>query len=272
MNPSSVEQVRQRRRQLRQQRRIRAVKSLWRFGCMSGILTGVVWVAYQPDWTISQPEQIRIQGNRYLSDAAIRARLAIPYPQSIFQLAPTQLTANIIKHGAIISARVDRELLPPRLLVQIEDRPPVAQFQRVDSQSPPAFLDERGNPIPVSNYRATVQQTAPQLRVFAPKQGMCPNWTQLYHAVHSSPVLIHSIDCSDPQNSILQTEIGKVRLGSLGDRQRLLTQIQQLDLLRDWRKHTKLPHVVEIEYLDLEDPAAPKLQLKESGTIPPKSS
>ncbi len=272
MNPSSRAQVKQRRRQLRQQRRIRAVKSLWRFGCMSGILTGVVWLANQADWQISQPEQIRIQGNRYLSDAAIRSRLAIPYPQSIFQLAPAKLTANIIKHGAIISARVDRELLPPRLLVQIEDRPPVAQVSRVDSKSPPAFLDERGNQIPVASYQAPVQQTAPQLRVLAPKQGMCPNWLQLYPALHSSPVLIESIDCSDPQNSILQTEVGKVRLGSLGDRQRLLAQIHQLDLLRDWRKYTKLPHLVEVEYLDLEYPAAPKLQLKRSGTIPPQSS
>jgi cell division protein FtsQ len=263
------EQVKQRRRQLRRQRRVRAVKSLWRFGCMSGILAGVAWVANQPNWTISKPEQIRIQGNRYLSDATIRSMLAIRYPQPMMQLAPEQLTARLLKQGSISSAKIDRGLLPPRLLIQIEDRPPVAQVLRAENQPPLTFLDESGTQIPVSSYLTHVQQATPRLRVLISERGMCPSWPQLYQAVHSSPVLIGLIDCRNPQNSILQTEVGKVRLGSIGDRQRLLGQIQQLDLLRDWRKHTNL---LEVDYLDLENPHAPKLQLKQSGAVSPKLS
>jgi cell division protein FtsQ len=119
---------------------------------MSGILAGVVWVANQPNWTISKPEQIRIQGNRYLSDATIRSMLAIRYPQPMMQLAPEQLTARLLKQGSISSAKIDRGLLPPRLFIQIEDRPPVAQVLRSENQPPLAFLDERGTQIPVSGY------------------------------------------------------------------------------------------------------------------------
>jgi cell division protein FtsQ len=236
---------------------------------MSGILASVAWVANQPDWTISKPEQIQIQGNRYLNDATIRSMLAIRYPQAVMQLAPEQLTARLLNRGSISSVRIDRRLLPPRLVVQIEDRPPVAQVLQSPDNPPRTFVDERGTQIPVSNYLSSVQQAIPRLRVFALAQTMCPNWPQLYQAIHRSAVLIGSIDCRNPQNLILQTEVGKVRLGSVGDRQRLNGQIQQLDLLRDWRKHT---NVLEVDYLDLENPAAPKLQLKQSGSVTPKLS
>jgi cell division protein FtsQ len=236
---------------------------------MSGILASVAWVANQPDWTISKPEQIQIQGNRYLSDATIRSMLAIRYPQAVMQLAPEQLTARLLNRGSISSVRIDRSLLPLRLVVQIEDRPPVAQVLQSPDNPPLTFVDERGTQIPIANYAPSVRAAIPRLRVFALAKTMCPNWPQLYQAVHSSAVLIGSIDCRNPQNLILQTEVGKVRLGSVSDRQRLTGQIQQLDLLRDWRKHT---NVLEVDYLDLENPAAPKLQLKQSGTITPKIS
>ena len=102
-----------------------------------------------------------------------------------------------------------------------------------------------------------------------PEQGVCPNWAQLYPVIRTSPVLIGIVDCRNPQNLILQTEVGKVRLGSLGDNQRLVQQIQQLDLLRDWRKYI---NPLEVDSLDLENPNSPKLQLKRSGTVIPKLS
>ncbi len=236
---------------------------------MSGILAGVAWSVNQRDWTISKPEQVQIQGNRYLSDTTIRSMLAIGYPQSILELAPEQLTTRLLNSGSISSVRIDRRLLPPRLVVQIEDRPPVAQLLESDSTPPLKFLDERGTQIPISHYLTSVRVTLPRLRVFASDYQMCPSWPQLYPAIYSSAVSIESIDCRNPQNLILQTEVGKIRLGSFIDRPRLNQQIQQLDLLRDWRKHT---NVLEVDYLDLENPAAPKLQLKQSGTVKPKLS
>ena len=257
------------RQQIRKQRRIQSIQALWRLGWMSGIFAGVVWVATQPDWMISKPAQIKIKGNRYLSDTAIRSMLAIPYPQSILQLAPAQLTSQLLQHGSIINATIDRELLPPRLLIQIEDRPPVAQILLRETTAPPIFLNERGAQLPISSYRSTIQPTAAKLRVMLPDQGVCPNWAQLYPVIRTSPVSIGIIDCRDPQNLILQTEVGKVRLGNLGDNQRLVQQIQQLDLLRDWRKYI---NPLEVDCLDLENPNSPKLQLKRAVTVTPKLS
>ena len=149
------EYLKQSRRQLQQQRRVRVITSAWRFVCMSGILAGLAWVIDRPDWTISQPEQIRIEGNQYLSDRTIRSMLAIPYPKLIMELAPEQLQSQLLERAAIPSVKIDRQLLPPRLLVQVQDSPPVARIVR----DTPAqiFIDERGLQLPISSYRPTVR-------------------------------------------------------------------------------------------------------------------
>ncbi len=266
--PESKEQLKQRRHQLRQQRRVKAVKSAWRFICMSGILAGVAWIINQPNWMISKPDQIKIQGNQYLTDTAIRSMLAIPYPKLMMELAPTQLAAKLSEQGSISSVKIDRGLLPSHLTVQIQDLPPVARIIQAESTESQSFVDERGLQLPISSYRTTAWNSlSPKLQLKPPARGACPEWQQLYRAVHTSPVAIGVIDCRNPQNLILQTEIGKVRLGAIGDKSRLNHQIQQLDRLRDWREKTD---ATGVDYLDLENPDLPKLQLKRSGTIAAK--
>jgi cell division protein FtsQ len=235
---------------------------------MSGIFVGSIWAICQIDWTISKPEQVRIEGNQYLSDTTIRSMLAISYPKSLVELGAEQLTARSIERGLAIDARVDRGLFPPHLTVQIQDLPPVARLVRdPTSESSEIYIDERGLELPLASYRQSVSQSLPTLQLRLPAQGACPQWVQLYRAVRTSPVAIGVIDCRDPQNLSLQTEIGKIRLGAIGDRARLSSQIQQLDRLRDWQKLTRDR---DVDGLDLENPNFPKLQLKQPVTVPAK--
>lgn len=238
---------------------------------MSGILVGVVWAVSQPDWTISKPEQVRIQGNQYLSDLTIRSMLAIPYPKPILELAPEQLTTQLMEQGSIAEVKIDRGLLPPHLTVEIQDFPPVARIMQDESTESQLFVDERGQQLPLSSYRSTV--LLPKLRLRQPAQGGCPDWTQIYQAIQASPVAIGIVDCRNPQNLILQTELGKVRIGATGDRTRLNNQMHQLDRLRDWQKQIDPNQInpADVDYLDLENPDFLKFQLKRSGTIAPKA-
>jgi cell division protein FtsQ len=247
------------RRQSRQQRRIRAVKSLWRFGCMSAILGGLGWAISRSDWKISKAEQIRVEGNQYLTDSAIRSILAIPYPKLIMELAPAQLTTRLITKGSIASAKIDRGLLPPHLVVQVQDLPPIARVLPDHDTPLPIFVDERGRQLPISSYQPKILSSLPKLQLRLPSTGVCPDWAQLYQVIQTSPVTIGIVDCRDPQNLFLQTEIGKVRLGSAGINDRSSERIQQLDRLRDWQKEAGS---ADVDYLDLENPDAPKLQLK----------
>jgi cell division protein FtsQ len=236
---------------------------------MSGILIGLGWIIDRPDWTISQPEQIRVEGNQYLSDRTIRSLLAIPYPQSIVELAPAKLTAQLIERTAIANVKIDRGILPPHLIVQVQDFPPVARIMQTQTTHSQIFIDERGLQLPISSYRPAVWRALPTLQLRLPTPGTCPGWDRLYRAIETSPVAIGIVDCRNPQNLILQTELGKVKLGSIGDKPKLSSQMQQLDRLRNWQKHT-LPE--DVELLDLENPESPKFQLKRSDDLPTKSS
>jgi cell division protein FtsQ len=260
---ASKEQLKQHRRHLQRQRRHRLIQSLWRFICMSGMLTGAIWAICQIDWTISKPEQVRIEGNQYLSDTAIRSMLAISYPKSIVELG----SAPSIERGLMVDVRIDRGLFPPHLTVQVQDLPPVARLVRDRTSEPQLYIDERGLELPISSYRQRVSQSLPTLQLRLPAQGTCPQWVPLYRVVRTSPVAIGIIDCRDPHNISLQTEVGKIRLGAIGDRARLTSQIQQLDRLRDWQKHT-LDR--DVDGLDLENPDFPKLQLKQPVAVPAK--
>jgi cell division protein FtsQ len=228
---------------------------------MCGILTGIAWVAQrQGDWTIATPEQIRVEGNQYLTDRTIRSMLAVRYPQSIVELAPASLTEQMLERGSIASARIERGVLPPHLLVKVRDLPPVARIMQDDETTESQLVvDDRGRQQPIANYRDLVQQSLPKLRLRLPARGECPGWPQLYRAIQTSPVTIGIVDCRNPQNLILQSEVGKVRLGSSGEESRLNSQIQQLDRLRNWRNYID---PLGVDYIDLGNPDAPKLQLK----------
>jgi cell division protein FtsQ len=235
---------------------------------MSGILGGLGWIISQSDWKISSAEQIQVEGNQYLSDQTVRSILAIPYPKLIMELAPEQLTAKLLEQGSIASAKIDRRLLPPQLIVQIQDLPPVAGVMESENTEVQTFVNELGRQLPISSYHSTVWKSLPKLKLRLPTAGICPDFAQLYQMVHTSPVAIGIIDCRNPQNLFLQTEVGKVRLGGNQDRSRLARQIQQLDLLRNWQKDTD-PSAVD--YLDLENPDSPRFQLKSAGENVDKS-
>jgi cell division protein FtsQ len=266
--PESKSQLKQRRQQLRQQQRLRVITSCWRFICMSGILASLGWTINQPDWTISKPEQVRIEGNQYLSDATVRSMLAIPYPKLIMELAPAQLAERLVDRSLVTNVKIDRGVLPPHLIVQMQDFPPVARIMQTETTHAQTFIDERGLQLPISGYRPIVWKSLPTLQLRLPTPGTCPQWDRLYRAVRASPVAIGIIDCRNPQNLILQTEIGQVKLGAIGDPAKLGSQMQQLDRLRNWQKHT-LPE--DVELLDLENPDAPKFQLKQPQSSPTQS-
>ena len=226
---------------------------------MSAILGGFAWTVSRSDWKISKAEQVRIEGNQYLTDNAIRSILAIPYPKLIMELAPEQLTAKLVAQGSIASARIDRGLLPPHLVVQVQDLPPIAQVMQGDDTPSQIFVDERGRQLPISSYQQTTLSSLPKLQLRLPSAGICPDWTQLYRLIQTSPVEIGIVDCRDPQNLFLQTEIGKVRLGAAGINARSNERIQQLDRLRNWQKDAG---AIDVDYLDLENPDAPKFHPK----------
>lgn len=254
----SATELAARRRKLRQRRRIGTARTIWQVLALGGLAGSLVWAIAQPDWTIRQPEQIKIEGNQFLSAAAIRSLLPLTYPQSLLRIQPQAIAAKLEAAGPIAAATVTRQLLPPGLTIQIKERQPVAvvEMPGASKQQAAGLLDAQGTWMPLESYKALDRSLPlPELKAIGCNTQYQNYWSSLYQAISRSRIKISTIDCQDPANLILQTELGTVRLGAYSDR--LPEQIGALERL------SALPRQIElrkIAYIDLADPSLPAIK------------
>ncbi len=249
--------LRQRRTQLRQRRRWRAIKICWQILVLSALVGGIVWAARQPDWVIRQPQQIQISGNRYLKAETVREMLGLKYPVSLLHLQPQQLSANLRQQGNIQAATIHRALLPPRITIQIQDQAPVAIADQADQ---PGLVSADGHWLPTASYLINPEKL-PRLKLLAASNGLCPNWSAIYQSLQRSPVPISEVDCRDALNLFLKTEIGNLRIGAF-ESAKFRQQLQKAHELGNWQQlyQTKYQQAADIAYIDLENPEMPKIQ------------
>lgn len=265
----------QRRQTLRRQRRRHTVHEIWRTLALSSLAGSLLWGSTQPVWVIRKPEQISIEGNQLLSDRAIRSLLSLSYPQSLLRIEPQAVAENLeSKQSLIAKATVTRQLFPPSLTVQIQERQPVAiacrnvgcnvsivakEGKTSSQQSTVGLLDEKGAWMPIkSNSSIDKSFPLPTLKIIGSRDQYLPYWSQVYQVVRRSPVKVSEIDWQDPENLILKTELGIVHLGSYSSQ--LAEQLKVLDRLR--QLSAKL-NGRQIAYIDLKKPEAPAIQLLE---------
>ncbi|WAL58603.1 cell division protein FtsQ/DivIB [Thermocoleostomius sinensis] len=269
-SPSQAE-LSSRRRQLQRQRRWRMLQTTWQVLMVSALAGGLLWSLSRSDWMIRSPQQIKIEGNQFLSSETIRAVLPIRYPQSLLSIQPQAIVHQLETEAPIAEAIVTRRLFPPSLTIQIQERYPVAIAYLTHSgdtastakggQTPKlALLDEEGAWIPHEIYLAlNSSQRLPDLKVIGMREEYRSQWPDLYQQVSQSPVKIAEIDWRDPNNLILYTEFGAIYLGAYSSR--LEHQLRRLDQMR------RLPEQVnpeQVDYIDLRNPDMPLIEMKNS--------
>ncbi len=267
ISPVSPTELTQRRQKLRRQRRLRVFQAIWRNVAIIGLTGGLFWAATLPDWVIRQPEQIKIEGNRYIPTPTLRALLPIAYPQSLLRLQPQELS-NVLKAKApIAEVTVKRQVFPfpPRLTIQVKERYPVAIAQSGPGENLAAnrnqnnigLLDENGLWIPLESYTSLDESLKlPTLKVFGKQEQYRSDWAKLYQEIRRSPVKITEVDWRDPNNLILKTDLGIVHFGAYSPS--FANQLRTLDRMR------QLPTSVnpsQIEYIDLHSPDTPYVQM-----------
>ena len=267
----SQAELAQRRNQLRRQRRLKAFQAIWRSVLVSGLAGGLFWVITLPDWVIRNPEQIDVEGNQLLSASKVRSLLRLSYPQSLLKLQPQAIAQKLESQAPIAQATVTRQLLPPSLTIQVKERQPIAIAQPPASNKqataskakprPMGLLDEQGIWIPLDSYRNGKRSLKlPTLKIIGRHEQYRAYWSPLYQAMSHSPVKVFEIDCQDPVNLIIKTELGKVHLGAYSSR--IAYQIKVLDRMRELPSHIN-PN--EIDYIDLKNPDVPSIQLKKTS-------
>ncbi|MEH2144587.1 cell division protein FtsQ/DivIB [Nostoc sp.] len=258
----------QRRQKLRRQRQMRIIQAIWRTFAITGLAGGLLWVAVQPVWMLKTPKQIVMKsGNQLLSDETTQSLLVLSYPQSLWRIEPGAIANSLKKQPTIAQAIVRRRLFPPGLIIEIQERVPVAVTQTPNVQNQGTsnkkviigLLDASGVWMPLEKYTSlNPTRKLPNLRVIGLPKQYCLYWTQLHQAVSQSPVKVMEIDCQNPTNLILKTELGNVHLGVPGPQ-----LSEQIKVLAQMRHLTAKLNSGQIEYIDLKNPEFPLVQMNQ---------
>ncbi|MBW4611267.1 MAG: FtsQ-type POTRA domain-containing protein [Hassallia sp. WJT32-NPBG1] len=258
-----------RRQKLRRQRQMKIIQAIWRTFAVSSLLGGLLWVASQPMWVLESPKQIEItSGDRSLSPEAIQRVVVLSYPQSLWRIEPYAIAESLTKQPTIAKATVNRRLFPPGLIIHIQERVPVAIAQThqqatlnrdTNIASSTGLLDANGiwmNKEKYTSLNPTVK--LPSLIVIGSFEQYRSYWNQLYKSVSQSSVKVMEINCQDPTNIILKTELGYVHLGAaspqITEQIKVLAQMSHLP--------TQL-NPNQIEYIDLKNPESPLVQMNQ---------
>jgi cell division protein FtsQ len=293
------ESILNRRRQLRGQQRIKLLTGIWRTLAIASIAAAGLWATTLPEWIIRRPSQVVIRGNKLLSTQAIQALLPLSYPQSLLELHPQAIVSALETAVPISKTTITRQLFPPRLIVEVQERPPVAvgQCDRCTLLTPvpnaapnvkpiaqgPAdlwLIDSKGTAAPLTSYPKLQKSGAPTLNIlgfFAPaapkaqKSASSSNfvqidstrkqqWEKLYTALQQNPLQVSEIDWRSRNNLVLQTELGTVYFGPYTGK-----VPQQLKALDEMRKLPQLISTKKIAYIDLNNPEQPLVQVQDSS-------
>ncbi|WP_414581893.1 cell division protein FtsQ/DivIB [Scytonema sp. PCC 10023] len=259
-----------RRKKLRQKRQMKIIQTIWQTFAVSSLAGGLLWMATQPIWVLTTPKNIDISGNRLLSREAIESLLVVSYPQSLWRIEPYAIAESLKQQPTIAEATVSRRLFPPGLIVQINERVPVAIAQSRREQPNTdnghkkvsvGLLDASGVWIPLEKYTSlNPNLRLPSLKVFGLPEQYRPYWDQLYHALIQSSVNVMEIDFQDPTNLILKTELGNIHLGApsslLAEKIKVMAQMRHLPAQLN-------PN--QVEYIDLKNPESPLVQMNQKN-------
>jgi cell division protein FtsQ len=275
----SQKELGRRREELRRQRRARSAALMWQMLAASAIAGGLLWWIAQPAWLIARSEQVKVEGNQWLSDKAVRSLVPLSYPQSLWGIQPQSLAEKLESTGPIAKAKVTRNLFPPSLTIEVSERLPVAVAQptavlKSSDKDKVGWLDARGGWMPSESYTAvrsqnssiepgSAQGTQPQhslptLKVIGPLEQYRASWPKFYQGLSGLTVKVFEIDWQNPNNLILKTEIGTVHLGPYSSK-----TSEQLKVLDRMRQLPKQLDSSKIAYIDLRNPAAPIVHLPE---------
>lgn len=262
MSSLSTKELQKRRQQLRHRRRILFWQAIARTLCVSGAAGSLFWSMSLSDWAIRQDWQIEIKGNHFLKESAIRALIPLSYPQSLLQLPPQRLVGKLESTAHISQARVSREIFPASLIIEIQERQPVAIAASATREV--GLLDERGIWMPLGSYvEAKKDFKMPTLKVTGWQDKYLSDWMELYRAIDRSPIKIFEVNLHDPANLVLKTELGNVRFGPYTSK--FSEQLTVLQRMGDLPKHVAANKII---YIDLNNLQSPTIKVIEDKTQP----
>ena len=233
---------------LKKQKKQQLYSALWRSLFISSLAATLFWLISLPYWQIKHKSQVKITGNHTVTKDTIYSLLALSYPQFIWSIPTKKLSQTLESAPPILTARVNRQILPPIITISLQEKVPVAIAL---SKGKVGFLDDRGSWIPRQFYQNTTNNFSPfTLRVINFQPQYAHYWAEVYKLINLySDIDIFEVNWQDSENLRLKTELGMVYLGSprfrLADKFAALASLQNLPAYLNQS---------QIDHIDLSNP------------------
>ena len=245
-----------RRRELRRQRRQALLVQLWRLVAMLLLSGGFAWILLRHGWTLSGPQAVILQGDASLKTGHVVEAANLNFPQPLLEVSPRELERRLINNLPVRSVRVERQMLPARLIVTLSPQIPVAQAERQGATGRErGLLNAEAQWIPLSDaspepltnilVRGWNKQQQSQISELLRQRDRFEG--------RLKTVILHP----DGDISLITTGLGRIDLG--GEPALLNTQIETIVHLNN----TLPKHLLKSKQgsLDLSNPDRPELQL-----------
>lgn len=222
--------------------------ALWR-SCALGFCAISVFLVFNlPYWQIQYQSQIEVNGNKLTSKEFVFSTLNFSYPQYIWTINGVNLAHEIESIPSIAAVRINKSIIPPKLIVSLQEKEPVAVATFAGKVG---FLDISGHWIAQRFYDNMAADLAlPKLKVVNYRPEYRPSWLRIYELIlRYSELQVTELHWGQSSDLFLYTKIGKVFLGS--DRSQLKQQFKTMLKLK------KLPDYIEgskVSYIDLSNP------------------
>lgn len=226
------------------------LKTIWQILVSFGIFATGAWVVSQPYWEIRSPDQIEVQGTKLLSPQQLKTKIFIDYPKYIYRLQTQEIANQLEKKAPVYDVAVRRSLFPPRVIVIVRERQPVA-IATINGQV--GYLDFKGVWTSAKSYPTGIKK--PDIEIVGANKNVLQDWRMLYGQISRSPVKISKLDFRAVNNLILSTDLGLVHCGAYSN-SKIEAQIQMLNRLRSLPKSTPK---LKFTHIDLVNPNFPVL-------------
>ena len=222
--------------------------ALWRSSLLISCFMSLVWLATFPVWQIKQRSQVEIKGKNLVNSATIPQALNFDYPQLLWRIDGAKLTQNVSSLPPIQTVKIDKQIIPPKIIISLEERTPVAV---AILQGKVGFLDLDGVWVAQEFYTALNEKfTIPKLVVLNYQPQYQSTWHLLYQLISLYPELaISEVYWNHAGNLFLETKIGRVSLGT--NLSRLEAQFKTMLKLQNLPQHIDRE---EVAYIDLSNP------------------
>ena len=248
----------ERRRRLRQERRRERLVQLWRFSALTAAATGLGWVLLAQGWTLRSQEQVSVEGSQRIGRDAVIKAATLQFPLRLLNLQPSQMETTLLQQLPVQAVTVQRRLLPPGLMVSLEDRRPLAAATRMGSQgAEQGMVDGLGHWMaPAAVDHGEQPETSIQVKGWTP--AVQPAIALLLQQRDQLGSPLQTIQIAANGNLTLTTAgLGTVQLGAdPGLLEQQMTTLRQLS--------RSLPAQLKRQpgsSIDLSDPTKPELQL-----------